>query len=243
MQIWKDIKILIQGSLFKYFPKYWCRHHSYSQDGEDMIIRSFYEEAYKYKGFYIDIGAHHPFRFSNTAYFYKKGWQGLNVEASPDLIKHFIDKRTRDINLNVGVSDKKDILRFFMFREPAVNTFDAERAKVLPLEDPRFIFEKEVEIQTLPLKEILDKHLPKGVKIDFLTIDVEGFDLQVLHSNDWDTYLPRFILVEHGFNPYALLEDPIFIFLSERNYELVARTKRTSIFQFKESGKSDPINN
>lgn len=226
----RKFKNFILNFIFKYFPNYFCRFFSYSQDGEDMVLRSFYEEAYKYKGFYVDIGAHHPFRFSNTAYFYQQGWRGINVEPAPSLYKNFPKYRRRDINLNVGISDRIGKLRFFMFKEPAVNTFDPVRAKVLPFENERYILEKELEIQTQPLKYVLDTYLPKGTQIDFFSIDVEGLDLEVLHSNDWNTYNPRFVLVEHDFNILEITKDPIFSFLHSLNYDLVARTKRTSIF-------------
>jgi hypothetical protein len=81
----------------------------------------------KTKGFYIDVGAHHPFRFSNTALFYKKGWQGINIEPDPSLIKNFNKYRTRDINLNFGVANEEKDLNFFIFNEPAFNTFHLGR--------------------------------------------------------------------------------------------------------------------
>jgi hypothetical protein len=83
-------------------PQHLHKNGSYSQDGEDMVLKVFfYENKRKYEGFYIDVGAHHPFRFSNTAFFYQKGWRGINIEPTPDLIKKFKRYRKRDINLNV----------------------------------------------------------------------------------------------------------------------------------------------
>src|SRR4051812_17526869 len=83
---------------------------SYSQEGEDMVLQSFYEGRKKYKGFYIDVGAHHPYRFSNTLFFYKKGWRGINIEPTPNAVKAFNIFRRRDINLNIGISSKRDKL-------------------------------------------------------------------------------------------------------------------------------------
>jgi len=68
----------------------------YSQDGEDIILKEFFSG--KEKGFYVDIGAHHPLRLSNTYLFYKKGWSGINIDAMPGSMKIFNKKRRRDIN-------------------------------------------------------------------------------------------------------------------------------------------------
>src|SRR5271166_7015278 len=76
---------------------------AYSQDGEDMILRRLL--AGQKSGFYVDVGAHHPYRFSNTCYFYRQGWRGINVDTNPDAIEAFRRDRPSDINVCVGVSD------------------------------------------------------------------------------------------------------------------------------------------
>ena len=76
----------------------------YSQEGEDILIERMIGK--KKKGFYIDIGAHHPYRFSNTYYFYKQGWSGINIEPNVEHFRYFLKHRKRDINLNKGLSDK-----------------------------------------------------------------------------------------------------------------------------------------
>src|SRR4030042_4646353 len=65
----------------------------YSQDGEDIVLASFYEEKPGYKGFYVDVGALNPLRFSNTQYFYEKGWRGINIDATPGSMKEFNEIR------------------------------------------------------------------------------------------------------------------------------------------------------
>lgn len=74
---------------------------SYAQEGEDLLLRRIFE--HKHNGFYVDIGAHHPFRFSNTYLLYKRGWRGINVDAMPGSIKLFAKFRPRDVNLECGV--------------------------------------------------------------------------------------------------------------------------------------------
>ena len=97
---------------------------SYSQEGEDMILRRLFEK--QQTGFYVDVGAHHPKRFSNTYFFYKKGWKGINIDAMPDSMKPFNKIRPRDINIEKPVSDKKQVLTYYAFNEPALNGFSKE---------------------------------------------------------------------------------------------------------------------
>jgi FkbM family methyltransferase len=215
-------------------PKYLHRSDSYSQDGEDMVLRVFFEGKRKYKGFYIDIGAHHPFRFSNTAYYYQKGWQGINIEPSPDLIRKIEHYRKRDINLNLGVANQESELTFYVFNDQALNSFDKDLSLSRHDDSTPYNIVKELKIKTYPLSYILDKYLPVNQKIDFLSIDAEGFDFDILQSNNWEKYIPDFILVEQNtceFPADNIEEDEIYKYLIENKYKKVARTMRTSIFK------------
>jgi hypothetical protein len=117
------LKKRIFNLLHQLLPYVLYKKISFSQDGEDMVLASFYEGIKKYKGFYIDVGAHHPLRFSNTAFFYKKGWRGINIEPTPDLFKYFPRLRKNDINLNIGIGNGEKLI-FYIFNEGAINTFD-----------------------------------------------------------------------------------------------------------------------
>ena len=75
---------------------------SYSLQGEDMVLKELFAD--KNQGFYVDVGAHHPFRFSNTYLFYKKGWRGINIDAMPRSMELFDKFRPRDINIECGVA-------------------------------------------------------------------------------------------------------------------------------------------
>ncbi|MFM6346540.1 MAG: hypothetical protein ACKPFK_15520, partial [Dolichospermum sp.] len=100
------------------YPQNIYKYHniSYSQEGEDLILARFFEK--EKNGFYVDIGAHHPQRFSNTYYFYLKGWSGINIDAMPGSMKIFDDLRPLDINLEIPISDKSEILTYYEFDEP-----------------------------------------------------------------------------------------------------------------------------
>lgn len=218
--------------LLKYLPvNYFQTHTSYSQEGEDMVLRSFYEGQKNYKGFFVDVGAHHPSRFSNTNYFYKKGWRGINIEPTPGAIKAFNISRKRDINLNIGISGIKDKLTFYCFNEPALNGFSKEISEERNT-SKKYKIIKEVEVETSPLADVLDKNLPANQQIDFLTIDVEGLDLQVLKSNNWDKYKPAYILVEDRIEFDNLANSEVYTYLKKQGYQLVAKTLRTLFFKY-----------
>ncbi len=228
--IWRMFDL--KKTLLKVLPvNYFKSLTSYSQEGEDMVLASFYEGKKGYKGFYVDVGAHHPYRFSNTLFFYKKGWHGINIEPTPNAIKAFNIFRRRDINLNIGVSSKQDKLIFYCFNEPALNGFSKELSQERNDTSAKYKIIKETEIDTLPLADVLDKYLPEGQKIDFLTIDVEGFDLQVLQSNNWKKYKPSFILVEDRIDFTNLQNSEVYKYLEEQGYQLVAKTLRTLFFK------------
>jgi FkbM family methyltransferase len=204
-------------------------HLAYSQDGEDMILRRLFEG--QKQGFYIDVGAHHPYRFSNTCYFYRRGWRGINIDPNFDGIEAFRRGRPSDLNICVGVSDTANSLDFYVFNEPALNTFDAavaaERAR---LPGYRLLETRSVAVRRLD--DILCEHLPSDQQIDFLSIDVEGMDLTVLRSNDWRRFRPRFMLVEaHERTVFAAENDPINVFAVAVGYRLIAKTLNTLIYE------------
>ncbi|GAP72445.1 FkbM family methyltransferase [Candidatus Symbiothrix dinenymphae] len=224
------IKRKIISLLRELFPSLMYKRSSYSQDGEDMLLKFFYGD-FHYKGFYVDVGAHHPYRFSNTAHFYKRGWSGINIEPTPTMFNSFVRYRKRDINLNIAISNTNDPLTFYQFDEAALNSFD-EASSIEIDKTTAYKIVKKTVIRPLKLAEVLEKYMPKGQKIDFLTIDVEGLDLEVLKSNDWNKFVPDFILVECNRGESEGQEkDAIYTFLREKSYKLVGNTPRTSIFQ------------
>jgi FkbM family methyltransferase len=227
-QIVKTIlpKIIID-KLNNYFGSFSLK--SYSQEGEDMILRRLFEN--QTKGFYVDIGAHHPKRFSNTFFFYKKGWSGINIDAMPNSMSLFNKVRPRDINLEIPISDKKQKLKYYIFNETAINCFSKELAeKRIHNDDYKIISEKEMVTSTL--EEILEKHLPYDQEIDFMSIDVEGLDLQVLKSNNWKRFRPKFVLVEIlGSSISDIQSTKEYKYLTEFEYEIFAKAVNTVIFR------------
>lgn len=222
----------IKQLILKYLPIDKFRHaYSYSQEGEDMVLRGFYEGKKRYRGFYIDVGAHHPYRFSNTMYFYQKGWRGINIEPSPHAMKWFQLFRKNDTNLNLGVSAQPQTLTYYCFNEPALNGFCQEVTRKRDGLHSRYHLIKTIPIPTLPLRDILKNNLPRDIHIDFMSVDAEGFDLIVLQSNDWERFRPQFVLVEEEIDFNALHASQIYRFMRAQEYKLIAKTKRTLFFK------------
>ena len=220
-------KILIFFIKFKelYLNKYSIS--SYSQEGEDMILRRIFDSE---EGFYVDVGAHHPKRFSNTYFFYKKGWKGINIDAQPSSMKLFNKIRPRDINIEKGISDSTRNLDYYMFDEPALNSFSKEISKKRNDVNNFNIVDKRV-LKTTTLANIFEKYLPKNQQIDFLSVDVEGLDYNVLKSNNFNKYLPKVITVEILESTYeGLIENEIVCFLKKHNYEIISKTIFSTIF-------------
>ena len=201
----------------------------YSQEGEDLIVVRLFEG--KTDGFYVDIGAHHPIRHSNTHLLYRRGWRGINIDATPGSMAEFRRLRPRDINIECLVASDPSPRRFHVFNEPALNTASRMLASERPSENAEYQITGEVELRPRPLVSLLHEFLPKGTVIDLMSVDVEGLDLDVLRSNDWTRYRPKLLLVEVLHIELADLDrHEIVQFLRERNYRSIAKLYNTVVF-------------
>ena len=196
---------------------------SYSQAGEDMILNCIFLS--KRNGFYVDVGANHPTRASNTCFFYKKGWTGINIDAFPDAIKLFRKQRRKDINIETGVNDLKGTLNFYMFKDSSYNTLNEEWVD----EIKKWSSLKEVKrITVKPLFLILSQL--NITSIDFMSVDVEGLDLNVLKSNDWNSFRPKVVLVE-DFNPgINIINSTIYEYMSTLGYVYFCKTVTNAFY-------------
>ena len=199
----------------------------YGQDGEDLILDRLLDR--QLNGFYVDVGAHHPVRFSNTYLFYQRGWQGINIDAMPGSMRAFNRLRPKDINIEAGVAGQAGQLTYYQFNEPALNTFDPDEAERKNKSPYHMIHSIHVQVERLD--QILEKHLPLGQEIDFMTVDVEGKDHEVLKSNDWHRFRPRFVLAETLRTDLLSLRDcPVAELLIDVGYRPVAKAYNTSFF-------------
>ncbi|MHB9129364.1 MAG: FkbM family methyltransferase, partial [Candidatus Humimicrobiaceae bacterium] len=153
---------------------------SYAQKGEDLVLDNF--SGNKRRGFYVDVGANDPHRFSNTKRFYLRGWTGINIEPDVDNWQKLSSQRKRDINLNIGIGESESSLEFYKFIPHTLSTFSKEEADNYVGQG--YKLEKVVLVEVKKLEDILAEYC-KG-DIDFMSIDTEGFDMQVLKSNNWN---------------------------------------------------------
>lgn len=180
---------------------------SYSQGGEDLILAKLLN--YNPKGFYIDVGANDPVILNNTYLFYKMGWTGLNFEPIPELAEKFKKKRNRDIVVNKAISNFTGEADFSAgIKEYHVNS------SLLNLELPK---QKMIKVSVAKLENILDELKIK--EIDFISIDTEGTEVDVLEGLNLNKYRPKFILAEY--NTVSKANDKLTPYLLTKGYQPV----------------------
>ncbi|MEZ4873252.1 MAG: FkbM family methyltransferase [Bdellovibrionales bacterium] len=213
--------------LDRFYDSY--RNTTYSQFGEDVFLRKYFN--YKSNGFFVDIGAFHPVQFSNTYALYKtKNWSGINIDARPNSKILFDRIRPNDCNVEALVSNKKEEFKYYSWGDHSENTIIENQAQALT---QRLGPPLEVKNMTSrPLYEILDEYAPKNSQIDFISVDVEGHDLEVLKSNNWELYSPRLVLTEGFFNNVdEVINSELYKFLIDQKYHLKAWLNPTLVFE------------
>jgi FkbM family methyltransferase len=205
----------------------------FSERGEDAVLTYYCTET---SGFYVDIGAFDPDEISITKTFYLRGWRGLNIDINPNSIKRFRRKRKRDINLNIGITETGGEFNYYTFAEhPSCNTCDEKQALLMSgKHGEKFEIMK---IKCQPINDVLAAHLPAGQHIDFINLDVEGMELQILRSFDFSKYAPDYFLIEDltflkddtDFMEFKNTE--LYQFMREQGYIVVAKTRYTILFR------------
>jgi FkbM family methyltransferase len=202
---------------------------SFSLEGEDCVLRELARFHNATRGFYVDVGAHHPTRFSNTAAFYSSGWRGINIDATPGSMQVFRKLRRGDVNIECAVSNAPGKRTFCVYNDPALNGIDCDRSE--ELRNTRFKLLNKIPIEAKQLCEILSRHIDRLPSPNFLTVDAEGHDLEVLESNDWSRFPFEWVMTElESFDLTRASICPAVIFLASKGYSLRAFTGRTGIF-------------
>jgi len=206
---------------------------SYSQFGEDLILKGLMERDQidlSKKGFYLDVGAHHPTRFSNTKLFYDLGWGGINIEPNEG-IKNLFDKtRPRDKTLEIGLGKRCGYQKFFLYNESALNSCNNRDSE---LSDTPYSSTGSKEIETSRMEVILnDFHGESLPEPNFLDIDVEGLEMEVLEGNNWDKFKFNYILIEQKIKSLELVKNSaVFMFLKKLGYKAIANNGITTIYK------------
>ncbi len=201
----------------------------YSQFGEDMLVEHLFPTLAN--GRYLDVGCYHPYKFSNTAKLYARGWSGVNIDANPKTINLFKAERPSDINLNVIVGNGpiEEAAFYILDDDSPSNTLSVQFAEAQAqnmnkkLPDP-------IMVKKVTLSEVMGSHFEKGPPL-YLNIDAEATDLEVLQSGDWQTQRPPLVSVEDG---AFIFDDPLvsdlYRFMKSANYVMYSRCHATSFF-------------
>jgi FkbM family methyltransferase len=205
-----------------------CVQCSFSQFGEDLLILAALETARRTgPAYYVDVGAFDPVAFSNTLRLSRMGWKGINIDPNPQHIKKFLAIRPQDINLEMAVAatqGRRDFVLYASTNDPTGRLIESREDRTSLLGEAA---KSTIQVQTLPLSVILDQYLPVGSMLGFLNVDCEGFDLEVLKTNDWSRFRPLVIAVED----YAQTrESEIESFCVGQGYRFFAQTYITKVF-------------
>jgi len=170
--------------------KYQSKKISYSLSSVDLIVDYIFK--YKNDGLYIDVGCQHPISNNNTYILYKKGWNGINIDLDKKNIDLFNISRPDDTNINIAVSDKSGNVNLFYYHDGSpINTINSQNADY-----QKNKFKKIKLIKSETLNKIL-ANINFNKKVDYLNIDVEGHELNVLKGFNILKYRPSIISIEY----------------------------------------------
>ena len=230
-RVFKYLKLLYY-SFYRtkiFFPK-----KKYSLLGEDIFIEKYFKN--KLKGFYIDVGCYHPLDGNNTQLLYKKGRNGINIDINYYSIKLFNFLRRRDVNIHSGISNKKDKLTMYYRKE--INMLNTLDEKIAKMHFRNGYKKKNIQVNTL--NYYISRLSKKINKIDFINIDVEGGELNVLKSLNFKKFKPQLVCIEiHNIkkmfdtNYKYLKSNNVYNFLVKKGYKIVWKHKYSFILERK----------
>ena len=204
------------------------KRSTYSQFQEDLYINDFFKN--KSNGFYIDIGCYHPVKYSNTALIYNKGWTGINLDLNQTSIDLFNIARKRDKNICAAVSNNNELTEFYFdhLLSP-VNTLSKEFSDLSYKNISRNKYIKK-KIHKYTFDKIVEKYQLKIPDIDFLNIDAEGHDYEVLEGFNLNKFKPKIICIELYDSKLKLKDKKFKDFLASYKYSLIKKIGPNGIF-------------
>jgi FkbM family methyltransferase len=222
---------------------------SWSQCGEDIITDFILRNSGIFKPTYLDIGANHPHKINNTCFFYKKGCSGVLIEPDPALVKTLKSLRPRDqvLNCGVGTSNNNIGLDFFVMSNPTLNTFSKKNALASEAEGTHKI-KKTLKIPVKDINFILESWFPPKDDTtggpDIFSMDIEGFELQILEKMDFNRFRPFVMIIEtltYSENKKEEKLDNIIEFVKSKGYMVYADTYINTIFVAREKWQNQNV--
>lgn len=192
---------------------------SFSKSGDDIQLMKLINS--NIPGTYVDIGCWHPIKASNTYFFHLRKWKGICIDPNPELKSLYEKFRPADNFINAGIGNPNTTLDYYMLEESSMNTFSYEFIKKYNLESKVL---KKIKIPMYSLKEILDQNLNENDRLDFFDVDAEGYDLEILKTNDWSKYRPKIIVVESDDTLKNDIVSEIVHYLETQNYRLLGKS-------------------
>lgn len=195
---------------------------SYAQSADDLMAAYFLRD-YEGPKVYVDVGCNHPRRLSNTYWFYLRGWAGVAIDGNPCVVQRFRMMRPRDTVVHALVSNEVADHEFVTFEDSAVSSLSPSHIEKW---QTRSRATGRLQMTSRQLNDILRE---EGIPSDFgfLSIDVEGHDIEVLQSIDLANYSPALIIIEcHA--DYEL--DSIVSIASQYGYKLAYRNILNAFF-------------
>ena len=213
-------------NIFKkiYYKKY--SKISYAISGVDLIIDRMFSKVKK--GIYVDLGCNHPIKHNNTYLLYKRGWEGINIDADEKSIKEFQNLRKKDHNVSALISNKKRKIRYYFYHErSALNTVDAKLVKRRKAKPKKIIVR-----ETTTLNDIIENSPYKKSKINLLSIDIENHEYEALKNFKFKKYDIDCIVIEilntskkeietQNQTLNFILKSNVFKLLKKNNYKLI----------------------
>lgn len=220
--------IAAQGKLDEINLKTEHSKRVYSHWGEDSILE--YLLSPTIIGRYLDIGCFHPALFSNTKKLHERGWSGVNVDPNPFMIDQFNLARPKDVNINMAVGKEKGQIEYFKFNDwGSSNTASPEFAKIIA-QNNNLSVPVSMPVELTTLEHLMAENFPSSPP-DFLNIDVEELDLDVLKSSDWGRHRPTIIAIEDiNFSIDMPQNSEIYKFLKNCDYTMFSRCFYTNFF-------------
>lgn len=202
---------------------------SYSLAGEDLCLRSFFHRHAT--GYYVDVGCSVPKHISNTFQFYRSGWKGLCIDANGKLTQDWMKIRPRDTFVHAAISDEVMEVEYKMYSSSEFNTINPTGAADTLSGGPGPRLVDTARMTSRTLTSIFEEQtVPE--RFEFMNIDVEGLDLQVLRSLDLSRWRPELICIEtHEFDPLAPAGSPLVTFCDSAGYEFCGYLKLNAFFK------------